>query len=504
MMIFYPMLTSTTVSKNIMLGICKTLEQYLLIYQSEDIMNRINKQLSTGSQKTTKKVLKVGKNFYLKESAIEQNFSLSDSLEKIQEAKTKNQDPDDDEDKPKKKIEEDKPKNVKVELPIKDAMSIAPTFMQVQIPGDPSPTMFGIKVVPYPVKADGDMARLLLDDRYAPLLVKLLRRFNRSITRMAWGAIQTVARKLHIPYLGAKPVSGKVVPDILHAATKHAKNIFVLVNQADIDRSDFLDDPKQIARLQKMGWRSFIIADDVNQVATYCMSTTPGFCYQVNYSYLLSALGKDKLQIYNDLEDLQKKASPFFRLKKPRRKIFEGMQMKNKKEVVTERELVLEDLKSFMSKISKNKIDNIFKSIQKKAKRKDNNGIKKELANIPKIPLDTIAKFSRKLSSNFDSSYKTSQTVLKNSTKLSDKLIKPLSLIIATKSTYKVSDHKKELRDNLTSAVKQIRSQSGSGIPMYKASASVVSLILTIIFSAAGWPAFSVLVIALLVMVWMT
>jgi len=450
MMLFYPMLTSKTVSKNITLAICKTLEKYLLIYETESILKKVNANLPRGSR-----VLGDRKGFYLKES-----------LDEIQEASTKDSNYETGraagskgEKEPQTAAEKKEDKKIavkaahfgqtKVEIPFKETFSIEPTYMNVETPSD-GKQILGIKVIPYPVKSEGDLVALLLGDRYAPLLVKGLRMVYRYAIKLGWAFI----RGLHIPFLGKRPVTGRAVPDIIHAATKHSDHIFVLLNQSEIENSDFLDEPRNINRLFKQGWSSFVIADDVNKKATFCMKgfMDSGFCTEVNYGYLLASLGKEKLEIYNDLEDLQKKASPFFRLKKPKKKVFEGRCHKTIEDIVVERKVVLENIGTFSKKA-----DKIFSSMQQAVKRSDISTVNKLSTTIPKITLSTIERISGKSSPNFVNSYKLCQSVLKNSTDLSDDKLKAISIIVAFKSTYKITDYKSETKKNLLKATAAIR-----------------------------------------------
>ena len=67
-------------------------------------------------------------------------------------------------------------------------------------------------------------------------------------------------------------------------------------------------------KLQSLGWGSIIVLDDVNKRATFCMKEFNGLCSTLQYSFIYTALGKDYTKVYDDLEDVRRASSPFFKM----------------------------------------------------------------------------------------------------------------------------------------------------------------------------------------------
>ena len=65
-----------------------------------------------------------------------------------------------------------------------------------------------------------------------------------------------------------------------------------------------------------------MIADDVNKKVTFCMKEFGGVCSVVPYGFVYSSLGRDHSKVFEDLEDVKRSASPFFRMTARRRKVF--------------------------------------------------------------------------------------------------------------------------------------------------------------------------------------
>jgi hypothetical protein len=65
-----------------------------------------------------------------------------------------------------------------------------------------------------------------------------------------------------------------------------------------------------------------MIADDVNKKVTFCMKEFGGVCSVVPYGFVYSSLGRDHSKVFEDLEDVKRSASPFFRMTARRTKVF--------------------------------------------------------------------------------------------------------------------------------------------------------------------------------------
>ena len=62
-----------------------------------------------------------------------------------------------------------------------------------------------------------------------------------------------------------------------------------------------------------IGWNSFILADETNKRAIFCMEEFHGLCSSVPYQFMYSSLGSEHSKVYENLEDVRKSMSPIFR-----------------------------------------------------------------------------------------------------------------------------------------------------------------------------------------------
>ena len=85
------------------------------------------------------------------------------------------------------------------------------------------------------------------------------------------------------------------------------------MNSMDIG-SDFFERTNKIKQLYKLGWTSFVITDDVNKRAFFCMKEFNGMCSSVQYNFMYTTIGKEHGKVFDDLEDVKKSSSPFFKL----------------------------------------------------------------------------------------------------------------------------------------------------------------------------------------------
>ena len=82
------------------------------------------------------------------------------------------------------------------------------------------------------------------------------------------------------------------------------------MNSMDIG-ADFFERTNKINQLYKMGWQSFVVTDDVNKRAFFCMKEFNGMCSAVQYNFMYNALGSEYGKVFDDLEDVKKSSSPF-------------------------------------------------------------------------------------------------------------------------------------------------------------------------------------------------
>ncbi len=78
---------------------------------------------------------------------------------------------------------------------------------------------------------------------------------------------------------------------------------------------DFMGSASGVKSLFKLGWTSFVVADDVNKVVHFCMNRYKGMCSMVNYGFLYTD-SRSQSQVYQDIEDIRKSSGPLFRMKR--------------------------------------------------------------------------------------------------------------------------------------------------------------------------------------------
>jgi hypothetical protein len=295
MIIIYPMLTSSNVSPNILPAICKSVEKYLLVYRMEDMIAEVEDQFPDFGEILLRKV---------KES--------KDNILEVDPGVT-TKDPN------KKKLEDEDEEgkkggggeSVKIQSPSKDTISVEPTWVKVDTKKGSG--IVGVKVLPYIVKSDQEFADLLIDDRKLYGINRVLTALLRAGVRLFW----SVMRGVKLPIIGNiginRQVTGDPTKDIIYASTSHGrKNIFACLNFHDVP-DEYFNSPKGVAKLFQLGWGSFIVCDDVDRKAFFCMREFNGLTSVVPYQMLYTSLGKDYAKVYGDIEELKKTSSPFFR-----------------------------------------------------------------------------------------------------------------------------------------------------------------------------------------------
>ena len=215
-------------------------------------------------------------------------------------------------------------KSTKVDVGPVDMQSIGlhPTYTKVDIQtsdGNTRTELIGIKVVPFFIKSDAELVHMMLYDKQVSKIRKKVimagRKTIRKIRSMGdylWSGVPVFG--------GGKPSpTGDVRQDVLMQRTVFEKRIFALINRVDLD-DKFFQNANRINRLYSQGWCSFIIADDVNKSAAFCMKHMKGMCSIINYSMIYNTLGH--LKVYESLEDAKRTASSLFKVSKSEKKIF--------------------------------------------------------------------------------------------------------------------------------------------------------------------------------------
>ena len=214
MIVVYPALVSNNVQSNVLPGITKVLEKFVLIYKMDDIIKNANK-IAKG-----KKLLKIGKKLKLKEYEIVGDDSV------VSEAKDGAAIP----------IQvvgapptgrADKSGgaggSIKIDTPNFNAISLEPTWIKIDTAQ--GTRLIGIKVIPFPVQSDGTLVDSILGDRKRGRINSLMSTIGRKVIRGVWAALRTA----RVPFI-RWTVTGDPRKDIIWTKTSHKDNIFLIMN----------------------------------------------------------------------------------------------------------------------------------------------------------------------------------------------------------------------------------------------------------------------------------
>ena len=447
MIIVFPMLCSSNVSPNILPGICKVVEKYQLIYNLDSIlkMSRAFGVAKSGAIKLTglKRLKMEGDNVL--EAAGNTKTTNNYFINKDKEEK--------------KDTSKKDPGRTSVVLPKTDnSISVEPTWIQVETPLS-GLQLLGIKVIPFQVNSDENFVKLILDDKER----KKLDLFATKLSRNALATFWRICKGIRKPFIKTRALTGDPKKDLLFASSGHGSKTIALLNQADFENSDIFGSPKTVQKLHSLRWPSFIIADDVNKMATFCMKEFDGLCSRVAYNFIYASISKDHNIVYNDLEDVRKTASPFFSKRVKNSKVFgEGkVCFKSKKylkeEKMSNNEVLTENVSSFIQTMTASKAKSIVNSISSGLKERDPKKLAKVLKVGENVKIGSIEKICSKSFPGFNDSYALSKKVIKNSLNMKESLIKPVSCIVSIISNFKQDDPQKETRENLKKFVGKMR-----------------------------------------------
>lgn len=324
MIVIYPMLTSPSVSPNVLPGIIKSIEKYILVYNADEVLrlasgSSAGKIISTGAEIVGRAAgLSDGKKHKRDLGSI-----LSEAFPGYPQESTKQQGT---QGKGKVSISVgDKggsgPKP-SLDLPRGDAISLEPTWLQVTT-AKKGMQILGVKVIPFRIKSGESVATMIAHDQKLKNLSYLSTKYGRAISRVFYRLLQ----KLRIPMIKDKALSGDPQRDIVYASSKYRDNLILCLSQLDLENEEIFNTPRGVQKLHKLGWVSFAIADDVNRKVTFCMKEFGGVCSVVPYPFMFSSLGREHSKVYEDLEDIKRTSGPFFNMRTNRRRAFSESSM---------------------------------------------------------------------------------------------------------------------------------------------------------------------------------
>ena len=339
MIVVYPMLVSKAVGGNIIPGISKMLENYLVVYNMNDILGNIKTARKINYKIRGKKLFEGDYSPVVIEEAdddwmepgtkkpkpkpkpeIPDDYKISkedDYREREQERKEKEfeyrkkQDADKAtadkekaraEDEEKKKLKAAGKKSASADPGDMKGIALEPTFIKIKMQ-DGRTDFIGVKVVPIRVKSDAKLSHLLANDLSFGFIRSSLIGVGRKILR--WFYLK-IGRNIDTP-------TGDARKDMFYARTGLKGNAFVILDKDEDIDATLYSNPKLVVKLFGLSWGNMILADDINRRAYFCMKKFKGICSMIPYSMLYQALGQK--QVFDDLEDARQKSGALFKRK---------------------------------------------------------------------------------------------------------------------------------------------------------------------------------------------
>lgn len=309
MIITYPMLISGSVSPNVIPGLTKAIEKYILVYNIDKVLRAANLGVGKIVKSAGSVAIKVGSGGVLSMREGIQPLFEEDPIKKGQRGGTKTG--------VEIKTGGSKGPAPRLEIP-KDSVSLEPTWIHVTTERK-GLQILGVKVIPFRVQSSENIVNIIMSDQRLKGLDYLAAKYSRVGLRV----MMRFLRAIRVPMIKDKALTGDPKYDLLWGGTQYGADMFVALSQLDLDGAEeIFSKPGVVRRIHKLGWASMVITDDVNKKATFCMREFGGVCSVVPYQFIYSSLGKDHAKVYDDLEDVKRTASPFFSMRTNRRKVF--------------------------------------------------------------------------------------------------------------------------------------------------------------------------------------
>ena len=276
-------------------------------------------------------------------------------------------------------------------------------------------TLIGVKAIPIAVKSDAKLHELIMWDAQIGRLMQMIVRWGRGVEGYLYRLWARTIGRITNPDPDA--ISGNPYKDIVLRRTiissKYVNNIYFVLNRADL-QSDFFEQAKRVRQLVRLGWQSFVIADDVNRSVSFCMLKFRGMCSTMPYSMLYQTL--DQAKVFDDLEDVRRSSASLFKTKKQFKKIIgESLADKKLEEFAAE---VFKDPPEYEllneMEILNERFGELVKKIAASPKAAVSRFLKKSIK-IPSLPPRKLAKMANKIDPDFFKAFELSRRVLSNS-----------------------------------------------------------------------------------------
>ena len=367
MIVVYPVIVSRAVGENIIPGICKMLENYLVVYSMDDILGNIkstrkvnykirgkklfesdlspvvlseidpwylpgNKdpedmsrdeveqeklriqqaQAQWDEEKAAAKSERDRKEIELKQQDADRREreldhkikSDQDRAERDKDKATRDKEKDRKEDEDKKKLKAAGNKAASADVTDMKSVSLEPTFIKVKM-ADGGTDFIGVKVVPIRVKSEAKLSHLLVNDLSLGFIRGSIIGIGRKIFRWFYLKIGR-SKTIDTP-------TGDPRKDMFYARTGLQGNAFVLLDKNEDIDATLYSNPKMVVKLFGLSWGNMMLADDINRKVYFCMKKFKGMCTMIPYSMIYQTLGQK--QVFDDLEDARQKSGALFKRK---------------------------------------------------------------------------------------------------------------------------------------------------------------------------------------------
>jgi hypothetical protein len=321
-----PVLVSNSVSRNIVPGILKSIESFTMVYDLDKILNDAKKSIGIGRQSKIvrgKLIIREGEdeivNFLTNEilheadpfdprsrygSGTKQTVPPSDPFSHVSTTGPGvkgGMDPEEELDweKEKARVKASGAEIGKAEIQPRDAsvsigqfdmktISLDPSWMKADLiskKGEKYSTLIGVKAIAIAVKSDAKLHELIMWDAQIGRLMQLIVKTGRKFEGLFYRLWARTAGRIFNPDPDA--ISGNPYKDIVLKRTiissKYVDRVYFVLNRADL-QSDFFEQAKRVRQLTRLGWQSFVIADDVNRSVSFCMMKFRGMCSTMPYA----------------------------------------------------------------------------------------------------------------------------------------------------------------------------------------------------------------------------
>ena len=436
-----PVLVANSVSRNIVPGILKAIERHSMIYDMDTIMDQAAKSLGIKSRWRRNRKIEIMESDDQIVEFLAKEF-LQEAVDPIDRfgpgtkapgpkpsafTPVGTQPSDYDEEEARRMAaakergkREASPGDASVSLGQFDMKSIQlePSWMKADLvskSGVKYSTLIGVKAIPVAVKSDAKLHELIMWDAQIGRIMEHVIRLGRYFEGFLYRLWARTGGRIFNP--DPEAISGNPYKDIVLKrsiiSTRYVNNIYFVLNRADL-KADFFEQAKRVRKLMRLGWQSFVIADDVNRSVSFCMIKFRGMCSTMPYSMLYQTL--DQAKVFDDLEDVRRSSASLFKTKIPFKKIIgeslaqdkldefaaEVFDEPKEMELLNEMEILHEGLGQFLKKI--------ISSPKAAMSRFVKNTLK-----VPSIAPDRLAKIGVRIDKDFYKAYQLAQRVIQNS-----------------------------------------------------------------------------------------